>query len=62
MPPFKCYLLETLNDQAVEGVPKIKAGYNPAAWMLDVTSPAQEGRLGVDFAEVYRKSNLFQYV
>ncbi|XP_058074655.1 ABC transporter G family member 31-like [Magnolia sinica] len=46
--------------EAIEGVPKIRPGYNPAAWMLEVTSTAQESRLGVDFAEVYRRSNLFQ--
>ncbi|OVA12179.1 ABC transporter-like [Macleaya cordata] len=42
------------------GVAKIRPGYNPAAWMLEVTSSAEESRLGVDFAEVYRKSRLFQ--
>lgn len=47
--------------QAVEGVQKIRPGYNPAAWMLDVTTSTEESRLGVDFAEIYRKSNLFQY-
>ena len=47
--------------QAVEGVPKIKLGYNPAAWMLEVTSAVEESRLGVDFAEIYRRSTLFQY-
>ncbi|KAF8393306.1 hypothetical protein HHK36_021547 [Tetracentron sinense] len=46
--------------EAVEGVPKIKPRYNPAAWMLEVTSSSEESRLGVDFAEVYRRSNLFQ--
>ncbi|XP_058111919.1 ABC transporter G family member 31-like isoform X2 [Magnolia sinica] len=46
--------------EAVEGVPKINVGSNPAAWMLEVTSAGQESRLGVDFAEVYRRSNLFQ--
>ncbi|OMO57995.1 ABC-2 type transporter [Corchorus olitorius] len=46
--------------EAVEGVPKIRPGYNPAAWMLEVTSPAEESRLGVDFAEIYRRSSLFQ--
>ncbi|XAR53291.1 Sulfate-transporting ATPase [Bertholletia excelsa] len=45
--------------QAV-GVPKIRPGYNPAAWMLEVTSQAEESRLGVDFAEVYKQSSLFQ--
>lgn len=43
-------------------MPKIRPGYNPAAWMLEVASSAEETRLGVDFADVYRRSNLFQYV
>lgn len=30
--------------------------------MLEVTSSAEENRLDIDFAEVYRKSDLFQYV
>ena len=51
-----------LLSQAIQGVPKIKPGYNPAAWILEVSSPAEEIRLGVDFADVYRKSSLFQYV
>ncbi|GFS35362.1 pleiotropic drug resistance 4 [Actinidia rufa] len=46
--------------EAIQGVPKIKPGYNPAAWILEVSSPAEEIRLGVDFADVYRKSSLFQ--
>ncbi|PIA65301.1 hypothetical protein AQUCO_00100641v1 [Aquilegia coerulea] len=46
--------------EAVEGVPKIRPGYNPAAWMLEVTASAEENRLGVDFAEVYRRSSLFR--
>ncbi|KAI4377121.1 hypothetical protein MLD38_014805 [Melastoma candidum] len=46
--------------EAVHGVPEIKAGYNPATWMLEVTSSDEENRLGVDFAEIYRRSHLFQ--
>ncbi|XP_041005142.1 ABC transporter G family member 32 isoform X2 [Juglans microcarpa x Juglans regia] len=46
--------------EAVEGVEKIRSGYNPATWMLEVTSPTEENRIGVDFAEIYRNSNLFQ--
>ncbi|KAF8400729.1 hypothetical protein HHK36_014029 [Tetracentron sinense] len=53
---FPCYCVWHL---AVEGVTKIRRGYNPAAWMLEVTSSVEESRLGVDFAEVYRRSNLF---
>ncbi|KAI5669436.1 hypothetical protein M9H77_19289 [Catharanthus roseus] len=53
-----CKLIEYF--EAIEGVPKIRHGYNPAAWILEVTSPAEEIRLGVDFAEIYHRSNLFQ--
>ncbi|KAL7154042.1 hypothetical protein ABFS83_04G208700 [Erythranthe nasuta] len=45
--------------EAVPGVAKIKEGYNPATWMLDVTSSAAEGQLDVDFAEVYANSALY---
>ncbi|KAE8705821.1 Pleiotropic drug resistance protein 3 [Hibiscus syriacus] len=55
--PKSCELIKYF--EAV-GVPKIRPGYNPAAWMLEVTSSAEENRLGVDFAEIYRRSNLFQ--
>ncbi|KAJ4832176.1 hypothetical protein Tsubulata_008993 [Turnera subulata] len=46
--------------EAVPGVPKIKEGYNPATWMLEVSSPALEAQLGVDFADVYAKSELYR--
>lgn len=41
---------------------KIKDGYNPATWMLEVTTLAQEDALGVNFAEVYMNSDLYRYV
>ncbi|XAR50595.1 Sulfate-transporting ATPase [Bertholletia excelsa] len=46
--------------EGVNGVSKIKDGYNPATWMLEVTASAQELVLGVDFAEVYRNSELYR--
>ncbi|KAL3688205.1 hypothetical protein R1sor_014514 [Riccia sorocarpa] len=46
--------------EAIPGVPKIADGYNPATWMLDVTSMAVEQRLGIDFAEYYSKSSLYE--
>ncbi|GKA02799.1 ABC transporter G family member 32 isoform X2 [Tanacetum coccineum] len=55
--PRSCKLVEYF--EAIEGVRKIKAGHNPATWMLEVTSQVEEARLGVDFAEVYRQSKLF---
>ncbi|XP_042498687.1 ABC transporter G family member 39-like [Macadamia integrifolia] len=45
--------------EGICGVPKIKDGYNPATWMLEVTSPAQEETLGIKFAETYKNSDLF---
>ncbi|KAK9153754.1 hypothetical protein Sjap_001234 [Stephania japonica] len=46
--------------EATPGVPKIKDGYNPATWMLDVSAPSVEGQLNVDFADVYANSSLYQ--
>ncbi|XP_012089672.2 pleiotropic drug resistance protein 2 [Jatropha curcas] len=46
--------------EAVPGVPKIKNGYNPATWMLEISSNAVETQLNVDFAEVYANSELYQ--
>ncbi|KAG7034516.1 ABC transporter G family member 34, partial [Cucurbita argyrosperma subsp. argyrosperma] len=46
--------------ESVPGVPKIKDGYNPATWMLDVTASSVETQLDVDFAEIYANSALYQ--
>ncbi|XP_059428884.1 ABC transporter G family member 34-like [Corylus avellana] len=46
--------------EAVSGVPKIKHGYNPATWMLEVTAPTVEAQLDVDFAEIFVNSPLYQ--
>ncbi|XP_019708972.1 ABC transporter G family member 39 isoform X2 [Elaeis guineensis] len=46
--------------EGTSGVAKIKDGYNPATWMLEVTTMAQEQTLGVNFAEIYRNSDLFR--
>eukprot|EP00253_Pinus_taeda_P036218 PITA_36218 len=53
---------QTLIDyfEAIPGVPKITEGYNPATWMLEVSSAGSELRLGTDFAEAYRNSPLYQ--
>jgi hypothetical protein len=32
---------------------KFTEGYNPATWMLEVSSPLAEARLNVDFAKIY---------
>ncbi|CAK9224005.1 unnamed protein product [Sphagnum troendelagicum] len=46
--------------EAIPGVPKITPGYNPATWMLEVSSVSVENQLSIDFAEIYTKSPLFQ--
>ncbi|XP_044481157.1 pleiotropic drug resistance protein 1-like isoform X1 [Mangifera indica] len=46
--------------EGIQGVPKIKDGYNPATWMLEVTTESQEIALGVDFAEIFKNSELYQ--
>ncbi|XP_031127767.1 pleiotropic drug resistance protein 1-like isoform X1 [Ipomoea triloba] len=46
--------------ETINGVQRIREGYNPATWMLEITSEAQEGGLGIDFAQVYRNSELYR--
>ncbi|KAJ9181423.1 hypothetical protein P3X46_009555 [Hevea brasiliensis] len=46
--------------EAIPGVPKIKDGYNPATWMLDISTHSMESQLNVDFAEIYVNSSLCQ--
>ncbi|KAF5204930.1 Abc transporter g family member [Thalictrum thalictroides] len=48
--------------QRIEGVPHIPAGYNPATWMLEITTPASEQRIGQDFAEIYRNFDQYREV
>ncbi|PON54812.1 ABC transporter-like [Trema orientale] len=53
-----CNLIEYF--EGVPGVPKIKENYNPATWMLEVTSHSAESQLGLDFSVLYRNSHLYQ--
>ncbi|KAI5666590.1 hypothetical protein M9H77_16443 [Catharanthus roseus] len=46
--------------ESIPGVPKIKEGYNPATWMLDVSTTAMEAQLDVDFAEIFVNSDLYR--
>ncbi|PKU84878.1 Pleiotropic drug resistance protein 3 [Dendrobium catenatum] len=41
-------------------IPKIKDNYNPATWMLEVTSTTTEENLGIDFVQIYKESTLYQ--
>ena len=47
--------------QKVKGVPPLREGINPATWMLEVSTLSKEDELGVDFADIYRNSDLYRY-
>ncbi|XP_008776585.4 ABC transporter G family member 45-like isoform X2 [Phoenix dactylifera] len=46
--------------EAIPEVSKIKNGQNPAAWVLDITSPAMEYNICIDYAEIFRNSSLYR--
>ncbi|XP_057978363.1 ABC transporter G family member 42-like [Malania oleifera] len=46
--------------EAIPGAPTIREKFNPAAWMLEASSVAVEVRIGIDLAEHYKASALFQ--
>ena len=48
--------------QEVGDPPPIKDGYNPATWVLEVSTPAQERRIGKDFADLFQASDLAKCV
>ncbi|XP_071715772.1 pleiotropic drug resistance protein 1-like isoform X1 [Rutidosis leptorrhynchoides] len=56
--PQSCELIKYFED--IEGVSKIKDGYNPATWMLEVSTSSQEMAMGVDFTEIYKNSELYK--
>ncbi|KAH6554588.1 hypothetical protein KP509_1Z322800 [Ceratopteris richardii] len=47
-------------DESIPGVPKIKEGQNPAAWMLEISSPLVEQKLGINFADIFQKSFIYK--
>uniref|UniRef100_A0A1S3WXZ0 ABC transporter G family member 31-like n=1 Tax=Nicotiana tabacum TaxID=4097 RepID=A0A1S3WXZ0_TOBAC len=48
--------------QSIPGITPIPSGYNPATWMLEISTPAAEERIGEDFAVIYRNSEQFRGV
>ncbi|XP_074366352.1 pleiotropic drug resistance protein 2-like isoform X2 [Apium graveolens] len=46
--------------ESIPGVTKIKDGYNPATWMLEVSSAAIEAQLDVDFADIFVNSDQYR--
>ncbi|XP_037427075.1 ABC transporter G family member 45-like isoform X2 [Triticum dicoccoides] len=56
--PHSCNMIKYF--EAIPGVPRIKEGQNPAAWMLNVSSHTTEYEIGLDYAEIYRRSSLYK--
>ena len=54
-------MLFGVNEQSIPGVAKIKDNYNPATWMLEVTSQSVEIELNMDFAKIYKESALYKW-
>ncbi|GAY65525.1 hypothetical protein CUMW_241790 [Citrus unshiu] len=46
--------------EGIPGVPQIRNNYNPATWMLEVTSASTEAELGLDFSQIYEDSLLYE--
>lgn len=58
--PAKHGLKMSTLKQSIQGINKITEGYNPATWMLEVSNTSQEAALGVDFAQLYKNSELYK--
>ncbi|XP_057537682.1 ABC transporter G family member 39-like [Amaranthus tricolor] len=56
---YRCAQLITYFEQ-IDGVPKIREGHNPATWVLEATTKAQEERLGLNFSYIYLNSELYR--
>ncbi|XP_073135475.1 pleiotropic drug resistance protein 1-like isoform X2 [Henckelia pumila] len=56
--PHSCHLIQYF--ESIPGVKKIRDGYNPATWMLEVTASSQEMIHRVDFAEHYKTTELYR--
>ncbi|KAI4301667.1 hypothetical protein L6164_034920 [Bauhinia variegata] len=46
--------------EAIPRVPKIRSNYNPATWMMEITSTSSEAEIGVNFDQLYKESNLYE--
>ncbi|KAE9604446.1 putative sulfate-transporting ATPase [Lupinus albus] len=56
--PQSRYLVDYF--QRISQVSRIRDGYNPATWALEVTTRAQEDLLDVKFADIYKNSDLYR--
>ncbi|ERN07886.1 hypothetical protein AMTR_s00012p00224800 [Amborella trichopoda] len=50
------------SDESITGIPAIPHGYNPATWMLKISTQAWEQKIGQDFVSIYRNSDQYREV
>ncbi|KAI3806303.1 hypothetical protein L1987_22202 [Smallanthus sonchifolius] len=48
--------------ESINGISPMPSEYNPANWMLEMTTPAVEERIGQDFAVIYKNSNQYREI
>ncbi|CAH1419416.1 unnamed protein product [Lactuca virosa] len=46
--------------ESINGITPMPSEYNPANWMLEMTTPAAEERLGQDFSVIYKNSKQYR--
>ncbi|KAL4188821.1 hypothetical protein AMTRI_Chr08g162380 [Amborella trichopoda] len=49
-------------QNSITGIPAIPHGYNPATWMLKISTQAWEQKIGQDFVSIYRNSDQYREV
>lgn len=47
--------------ESIPEVPKLVEGVNPASWMIEISMPSTESRMGIDLADAFARSNTFRY-
>ncbi|KAK9065935.1 hypothetical protein SSX86_015337 [Deinandra increscens subsp. villosa] len=48
--------------ESINGISPMPSEYNPANWMLEMTTPAAEERIGQDFAMIYKNSEQYREI
>ncbi|XP_019196202.1 PREDICTED: pleiotropic drug resistance protein 1-like [Ipomoea nil] len=51
-----CHLINYF--ESIQGISGMKEGYNPATWVLEITTTEKEVGLGLSFSEIYASSEL----
>lgn len=46
--------------ESIPEVPKLVDRVNPASWMIEISMPSTEARMGVDLADAFAQSENFR--